>query len=126
MPSVDPRAAQIIRTIEALEASVAAAEPALAARDWPRLNDLLDAQHRLTAALSNALHETRDVRPPAFSDEVCRRLAGISERRDDQLRRLIAFNHLVKQRLTMMARSREMRRHTGSKSPAPRLINTMR
>ncbi len=126
MPSVDPRAAEIIRTIVEFETSVGAAESALAARDWPQLNDLLDAQHRLTAALLNALHETRDIRPPGFTDEVRRRLRQISDRRDDQLRRLVAFNHLVKQRLTMMARGREMRRLSDSNRPAPRLINTMR
>ncbi len=122
MPSVDPRAAEIIRTITEFEASVNAAEDALVKRSWSRIDALLNAQHRLTYALANLLDETRDARPASFTDEVNRRLARISDQRADQLRRLIAFNHLVKERLTMIARSREMRRMTGS-APKPRILD---
>jgi hypothetical protein len=122
LPSVDPRAAEIIRTITEFEASVNAAEDALVKRSWSRIDALLNAQHRLTYALANLLDETRDARPASFTDEVNRRLARISDQRADQLRRLIAFNHLVKERLTMIARSREMRRMTGS-APKPRILD---
>jgi hypothetical protein len=119
LPSVDPRAAEIIKIMVDFEASVQTAEAALVARDWGQLDSLLSTQHRLTAALANALDETRDERPQAFTDEVNRRLRGISERRADQMRRLIAFNHLVKQRLSIISRTREMRRvNVASRTPA--------
>ncbi len=109
MPSVDPRAAEIIKTITDFEVSVEAAEAALAKRAWKRVEKLLADQHRLTFALANLLDETRDIRPASFTAEVDRRLSKITAQRDDQLKRLIAFNHLVRQRLTMIAKSRAMR-----------------
>jgi hypothetical protein len=72
------------------------------------------------------LDATHDERPPAFTEEVNRRIAAISERRADQLRRLIAFNHLVKQRLTVISRSREMRRVNVESRPPPRILDTLR
>ncbi len=125
MPSVDPRAAEIIGTIVEFEQSVAEAEGALVIRDWPRIDALLSDQRRLTHALANALEATRDARPQTFTDEVNRRLGGITERRADQLRRLIAFNHLVNSRLTMIARSRGMRRSSADTSPAPRILDSL-
>jgi len=125
LPSVDPRAAEIIATIVEFEDSVAAAELALAVRDWPQIDALLSTQHRLTHALANALDETREARPQAFTDEVHRRIGLISERRADQLRRLIAFNHLVKQRLTMISRTREMRRVNVESRPSARILDTL-
>jgi hypothetical protein len=124
LPSVDPRAAQIMTTITEFEASVGAAETALIARDWPQIDALLATQHRLTHALANGLDETRDERPQAFSDEVNRRITLILETRADQLRRLIAFNHLVKERLTMISRSREMRHMHSPDTPAPRILDS--
>jgi hypothetical protein len=105
--------------------SVEAADTALIARDWLRLDALLATQHRLTHAIANALEETRDTRPQAFTDEVNRRIGLISERRADQLRRLIAFNHLVKQRLMVISRTREMRRVNVEAQPPPRIIDSM-
>jgi hypothetical protein len=125
LPSVDPRAAEIIATVTEFEASVGAAEAALVARDWPRIDALLSTQHRLTHALANALEETRDARPEAFTNEVNRRIAGILARRDDQLRRLIAFNHLVKERLTMISRTREIRRVHVDSRPAARILDIL-
>jgi hypothetical protein len=125
LPSADPRAAAILRTLTAFEESVAAADVALAERNWAGVEALLDAQHRLTHALANALDETLDVRPQSFTDEVHRRIAEIREQRADQLRRLVAFNHLVKARLSVIARAREMRRSGGQSGPAPRLLNTL-
>jgi hypothetical protein len=122
--SADPRAAEIIKAVTDFENSVEAAEPALAVRDWARVEKLLAAQHRLTHKLANLLDETRDERPQAFSDEVNRRIDGIRDRRADQLRRLIAFNHLVKTRLTMISRSREMRRMNGASQPPARVLDT--
>jgi hypothetical protein len=111
LPSVDPRAAEIIKAIGEFEASVQEAEGALLARAWERIEQLLANQHRLTSLLANLLDETSDIRPPAFSAEVDRRLQQITDQRADQLRRLIAFNHLVKQRLTMIAKSRPLRQY---------------
>jgi hypothetical protein len=125
LPSVDPRAAAMMRTFAEFDASVAAADAALVARDWAQLDLLLSDQHRLTHALANALDETRGARPQAFSDEVQRRLALISERRADQMRRLIAFNHLVKQRLTVISRVREMRRVNVVSRPPARILDLM-
>jgi hypothetical protein len=125
LPSVDPRAAEIMHVFAEFDASVAVAETALVARDWVQLDALLSDQHRLTHALANALEETRDARPQAFSDEVQRRLALISERRADQMRRLIAFNHLVKQRLVVISRVREMRRVNVETQPPARILNLM-
>jgi hypothetical protein len=125
LPSVDPRAAEIIKTISDFETSVEAAEAALEARDWARVDALLAEQHRLTHALANGLDETSGQRPQSFTDEVNRRIRGISERRADHLRRLIAFNHLVKQRLTVISRGREMRRGNGPSTPAARILDTM-
>jgi len=124
LPSVNGRAAEIIETIAEFDRSVAAADAALTVRDWPRIDALLATQHRLTHALLNALDETRDVRPQAFTDEVNRRIGLISERRADQLRRLIAFNHLVKQRLMVISRTREMRRLNVAAQP-PRILDLM-
>jgi hypothetical protein len=123
--SVDPRAAEIIKTITAFEESVAAAEAALEVRDWARVDALLSEQHRLTHALANGLEETNGQRPQAFTDEVNRRIKGISERRADHLRRLIAFNHLVKERLSVISRGREMRRVNAPSTPAARILDTM-
>ncbi len=126
LPSADPRAAQIIRLIGDLEASVEAAEPALATRDWEFVEERLSEQHRLTHAIANLLAETADIRPAAFTAELDRRVARVKERRDDQLRRLMAFNHAIKSRLSMIARSREMRRvHVSSHSPS-RIIDTIK
>jgi hypothetical protein len=125
LPSVNLPAAEIIETIAEFDRSVAAADTALTARDWPRIEAMLDTQHRLTHALLNMLDGTRDVRPQAFTDEVNRRIALISERRADQLRRLIAFNHLVKQRLTVISRTREMRR-VNVIEQAPRILDSLR
>lgn len=110
MRSVDPRAAEIMKTLAEFDASVDDAETALARRDWKRVETMLGTQHRLTHALANALDESRDDRPQTFTDEVNRRIQRISDRRADQLHRLIAFNHLVKARLTVISRAREMRR----------------
>ena len=126
MPPGDPRAAESVKTIAQFEHSVGEAEIALVARHWPRINALLSTQHRLTHALANLLDATHDERPPAFTEEVNRRIAAISERRADQLRRLIAFNHLVKQRLTVISRSREMRRVNVESRPPPRILDTLR
>jgi hypothetical protein len=125
LPSVDPRAAQIIKLIVEFEASVADAETAFLARNWGRVDALLSTQHRLTHGLRNALEETAGERPQSFTDEVDRRIGGISERRADQLQRLIAFNHLVKERLTMIARSREMRRGSAATRPRARILDTL-
>jgi hypothetical protein len=125
LPSVDPRAAEIVATMAEFDQSVEAADTALIARDWLRLDALLATQHRLTHAIANALEETRDTRPQAFTDEVNRRIGLISERRADQLRRLIAFNHLVKQRLMVISRTREMRRVNVEAQPPPRIIDSM-
>jgi hypothetical protein len=121
----DPRVREIIETIVEFERSVAMAETAVVARDWPRIDALLADQHRLTHALANLLEETGDARPQAFTDEVHRRIGLISERRADQLRRLIAFNHLVKQRLMVISRTRDMRRVNVESQPAPRILDTM-
>jgi len=126
LPLVDPRAGEIIRLIGELEASVEAAEPALVARDWKFIEERLSEQHRLTHAVANLLAETHDIRPAAFTAELDRRVERIKERRDTQLRRLMAFNHAVKSRLSMIARSREMRRvHVSSRPPA-RIIDTIK
>jgi hypothetical protein len=125
LPSVNSRAAEIIETISEFDRSVAAADTALTERDWPRIEALLDEQHRLTHALYNALDETREIRPQAFTAEVNRRIALISERRADQLRRLIAFNHLVKARLTVISRTREMRRVNVVEQTAPRILDSL-
>ena len=115
----------MVCAIVEFERSVAAAEAALVKRDWARIDALLADQRRLTHELANALEATRDVRPQAFTDEINRRIAGISDRRADQLRRLIAFNHLVNSRLTMISRSRGMRRANTEQLPAPRVVNTL-
>jgi hypothetical protein len=125
LPSADPRARDIVAHIAQFEASVALAEPALAARDWKRLERLLSEQHRLTHALRNLLEETSDVRPAAFSAELDRRIASIKERRADQLRRLVAFNHLVRQRLTIISRSREMGRFSVASQAPARILDTV-
>lgn len=125
MPSVNARAADIIEMIAEFDRSVAAAEASLSARNWTEIEALLDAQHRLTHALLNALEETRDVRPPAFTEEVKRRFTIITDRRADQLRRLIAFNHMVKQRLIVISRTREMRRVNVLKDQPPRILDSM-
>jgi hypothetical protein len=122
--SANPQAAEIIETIAEFERSVEAAETPLAARDWDEVDALLTTQHRLTHALANLLEATRDARPEAFTAEVNRRIGGISERRADQLRRLIAFNDLVKQRLTMISRVREMRRVNVESQPPPRILDS--
>jgi hypothetical protein len=114
----------MVRIIVEFERSVAAAEPALLDHDWKKVGALLSDQRRLTHALANALEETQAYRPQAFTDEVNRRIRGISDRREDQLRRLIAFNHLVHSRLTMMARAREMRRGSADVAP-PRIVDTL-
>ena len=123
--SVNVQPAEIVETLAEFDRSVAAADVALTARDWPQIDALLATQHRLTHALMNALDATRDVRPPAFSLEVDRRIGLIAERRADQLRRLIAFNHLVKQRLMVISRARDMRRVNVGAQPAPRILDTM-
>jgi len=123
LPSVNPRAAEIIKTITDFEASVAEADAALAARDWPRIDALLARQHRLTHGLANLLEETAAERPPSFTDEVFRRIKRIFDQRDDQLRRLVAFNHLVKERLVIVSRSRELYRVTQGEK-RPRLLDT--
>jgi hypothetical protein len=125
LPSVDPRAADIIATIAEFDASVAGADAALIGRDWPAVDAELTTQHRLTHALTNLLDETRDVRPQAFTDEINRRIDLIVERRGDQLRRLIAFNHLVKQRLALISRTREMRRVNVPARPPARILDLM-
>jgi hypothetical protein len=122
--SVNPQAAEIVETIAEFERSVEAVETPLAARDWNEVDALLTTQHRLTHALANLLEATRDARPEAFTAEVNRRIGGISERRADQLRRLIAFNHLVKQRLIMISRVREMRRVNVESQPQPRILDS--
>ncbi len=126
MPSADPRAAEIIKVVADFEASVDGAEVALVARDWVSVEAALSDQHRLTHALANLLEATQACRPAAFSEEVDRRMAGISERRDDQLRRLIAFNHLVTSRLSMMARARHLRRTGVDTRGASRILDTHR
>ena len=109
-------------TLAEFDASVDEAETALAAREWKRVEALLANQHRLTHALANALDESRGDRPQTFTDEVNRRIQRISDRRADQLHRLIAFNHLVKARLTVISRSRDMRRvHVAP--DAPRILD---
>jgi hypothetical protein len=115
----------MIKAIAEFEASVAVAEGALGVRDWSAIDVALDNQHRLTHALANLLDETRDARPQAFTDEVNRRIRLISEQRADQLRRLIAFNHLVKERLTVISRSREMRRVNVSSHRPSRILDTL-
>lgn len=125
MPPVDPRAAEIVGTITEFEASVAEAEEALVVRDWPQLDALLSTQHRLTHELANLLDATRDARPAAFNEQVDRRIAGISDRRADQLRRLIAFNHAVKERLTVISRTREMRRVNVASQPPSRILDLL-
>jgi hypothetical protein len=121
----DPRAMEIIQTIVEFERSVASADAALVVRDWPQIDELLSTQHRLTHALANLLEETHDVRSQVFTDEVNRRIGLISELRADQMHRLIAFNHLVKQRLVVISRVREMRRVNVESQPAPRILDTM-
>jgi hypothetical protein len=125
LPSVDPRAADIMQTLAEFDASVEIAEAALVERDWNRLDGLLSDQHRLTHALSNALEATRDVRPQAFSDEVQRRVQSISARREDQMRRLMAFNHLVKERLKVISRVKEMRSVNVLSQPPARILNIL-
>jgi hypothetical protein len=122
--SANPQAAEIIETIVEFERSVEAAEIPLAAREWHEVDALLTTQHRLTHALANLLEATRDARPEAFTAEVNRRIGGISERRAEQLRRLMAFNHLVKQRLIMISRVREMRRVNVESQPQPRILDS--
>jgi hypothetical protein len=65
------------------------------------------------------------VRPAAFSAELDRRIASIKERRADQLRRLVAFNHLVRQRLTIISRSREMGRFSVASQAPARILDTV-
>jgi hypothetical protein len=125
LPSVNTRAADIIEMIAEFDRSVTAAEISLSTRNWTEIDALLDAQHRLTHALLNALDETRDVRPAAFTEELTRRFTLITDRRADQLRRLIAFNHMVKQRLTIISRTREMRRVNVPEQVRPRILDSL-
>ncbi len=111
--------------IAEFDRSVTAAEISLSTRNWTEIDALLDAQHRLTHALLNALDETRDVRPAAFTEELTRRFTLITDRRADQLRRLIAFNHMVKQRLTIISRTREMRRVNVPEQVRPRILDSL-
>jgi hypothetical protein len=125
LPSVDPRAVEIVHTLGELEASVAAAEDALLVRDWAKIDGLLSDQRRLTQALQNVLEESVDDRPQAFTDEVHRRVAGVVQRRADQLRRLTAFNYGLGQRLKLVSQSREMRRVHTTDNSSPRIIDSL-
>jgi hypothetical protein len=126
LPSAEPRGADIVLLMNELERSVGAAEEALVVRDWPEVDGLLSRQRQLTIALRSVLEDTRLDRPVAFTNEVQRRAVAIFERREDQLRRLIAFNHAVGTRLSLIARSREIRRGYADDASKPRILDDLR
>jgi hypothetical protein len=121
--SAEARGAEIVLLMTEFERSVAAADDG---RNWPQIDVLLSRQRELTIALLSALDATRSGRPVAFTNEVQRRAVAIFERRGDQLRRLIAFNHAVGSRLSVIARAREMRRGYGEDASKPRIFDDLR
>ncbi len=125
LQSVDPRAAEIIKIMGEFEASVETAEAALVARDWGKLDTLLSVQHRLTAALANALDETRDERPQAFTDEVNRRLRRISERRAGPNAPSDCVQSLREATFEVISRTREMRRVNVASRPPARVLDLL-
>jgi hypothetical protein len=124
--SAEAPGTEIVVLMTEFERSVAAADDELVGRNWPQIDVLLSQQRQLTIALLRALEATRSERPVAFTNEVQRRAVAIFERRGDQLRRLIAFNHAVGSRLSVIARTRQMRRGYGDDASKPRIFDDLR
>jgi len=127
-PSDDPHpGALIVALVAELEASIAVAEDALIAREWPQLELLLAEQRRVTHAIANAVALSDGQRPERFNSELRRRLDAVDRRRADQLRRLQAFHDAVGSRLAVMGRAKAMRRAAQTAAGVrPALIDSRR
>jgi hypothetical protein len=122
MPPSADRRAEIVEAILALERSCLTADPALAERCWPELSAALGEQARLTSLLAELFAHAPECGPEQDA-RVRKRLHGILQYREDQLRRLRDYRDEVDGRLRTLGKMRAFSRALGI-SPVPaRILN---
>jgi hypothetical protein len=103
--------------IQELEQLCSQAEQELVALRWGHLVMTLADQRRLLAALTNEVHATVGIRSPKYNAQLRHRVARIYAVRDNQLKRLVSFRDNVRNRLTTIAKVKQMRRTFGAYKP---------
>mgnify|MGYP001443777114 CR=1 FL=1 len=112
----------VVRVLLALERSCLDAEAALGERRWPEVDSALAAQARMTADLGAIFEATPELAPDR-DEKIAARVDGILAYRDDQLRRLQAFNAELATRLQSIGRMNSMSRSIGRRDPAGRVLD---
>lgn len=123
-PSADTKA-EIVEAILALERSCLEADTAFLERRWADVGVALGTQSALTDRLAS-LFEAAPELAPANEPRVRKRLLGVLAFRDDQLRRMRAYNEQVGERLRSIAKMRAYSRTIGTARVPARIVNTER
>jgi hypothetical protein len=119
---VDAVRDDVVRTIIALERSCLDADAAIVERRWDDVNDALHAQGALTEELS-ALFDVAPHAAPAEDAKVAQRVRGIIAYREDQLRRLQAYQAEVGTRLRSIGQVNAFARSLGKHANSARLLD---
>jgi len=112
----------VVRTIIALERSCLDADAAIVERRWDDVNDALRAQGALTEELA-ALFDVAPHAAPAEDAKVAQRVRGIIAYREDQLRRLEAYQAEVGTRLRSIGQVNAFARSLGKHANSARLLD---
>lgn len=107
--------------VDALEALCGDVERAMMASRWEELGTALAGSRRVQHALQNAMHDARDVRTGGFDAEIFQRLRRVFAVRENQMSRLRQYQNAVGERLSAIARLKNVARRIGSAQAAPRL-----
>jgi hypothetical protein len=110
-----------VALLVAIERSCLDLEAAFVERRWAEANASLVRQHALTAELGRLFARAPETAPER-DDKIAQRVRGILTYRDDQLRRVTAYNDEVSRRLQSIGRVRRFSRSIGS-GAAARLLD---
>lgn len=107
----------VVAILVAIERACLDAEAAFVERRWPDVAASLTRQQELTAELGELFARAPDASPEG-DDKIAQRVRGILAYRDDQLRRMSAYNSEVGRRLQSIGRVRKFSRSIGSGAKA--------
>ena len=114
MPSsADPARDAAVAVLVAIERSCLDAEAAFVERRWPDVATSLQRQETLTGELRELFAHAPHVAPDR-DDKIAQRVRGILAYRDDQLRRMTAYNAEIERRLDSIGKVRKFSRTIGS------------
>lgn len=111
----------VCEQIQALESLCGVIEHAMMSGNWDELGSALADSRRIQHALENAMHDAREARSENFDAEATARLRRIFSIRENQMSRLRQYQDAIGDRLTSIARFKNVARRIGTARARSRL-----